>query len=503
MSFLKSFLQNCENIDDNTATIAYLANLDNLLKSNPIIGKAVVRELTAQRSSLKLIASENYSSLNVQLAMGNLLTDKYAEGHPFHRFYAGCANIDIVESEAVKNAKNLFNSEHAYVQPHSGADANLVAFWAILIKRIESKEIEKLGKKSPYELTNAEYEVIRQKFAKEKMLGMSLDCGGHLTHGSRVNVSSKMFHAVSYGVNPKTHLIDYKEIEEITKRERPAILLAGYSAYPRLIDFSIMKEIAQKYGATLMTDMAHFSGLVAGKTLTGNHNPIPFSDIVTSTTHKTLRGPRGGLILCKDEYKDFVNKGCPYVLGGPLPHIIAAKAIAFQEASQTDFQSYANQVLINAKTLAETLIKKGVKLITGGTDNHLIVADVQSSFKITGRQAELSLASIGITLNRNSIPSDPNGPWYCAGIRLGSPALTTRQMKEQEMVKIANILYDQLKNTKPAVDPSSGKVSKAKVTVDEKVSNRLKSEVKELLDSFPLYPEILLNTEELNMSCRS
>lgn len=503
MGFLKKYLNSCDCVEENYETIAYLANLDSLLKSNPVIGNAVLNELLAQRSSLKLIASENYSSLKVQLAMGNLLTDKYAEGHPFHRFYAGCENVDSVESQAVKLAKALFGADHAYAQPHSGADANLVAFWSILVKRIETPGIENLGKKSINELTDDEYESIRKRFAEQKMVGMALDSGGHLTHGSRVNVSSKMFRAISYGVDPKTHLIDYKLVEQIVKREKPAVLLAGYSAYPRLIDFSIMKEIAHKYGATFMTDMAHFAGLVAGKALTGNYNPIPFSDIVTSTTHKTLRGPRGGLILCKEEYREFIDKGCPFVLGGPLPHIIAAKAVALQEASEPNFQTYAKQILSNAKMLAETFLKKGVKLITGGTDNHLVLVDVQSSFGITGRQAETALSSVGITLNRNSIPSDPNGPWYTSGIRLGSPALTTRGMKQREMAKIADLIYDLLKHTQAAFDPTTGKPSKAKVMVDEKVSNRVKSEVKELLGDFPLYPEILLYAEELNMCSRS
>jgi len=495
MGFLKRFLEKCDDIDNHLDAIGYLAILDTLEKSHPVITRAIVNELQAQRSSLKLIASENYSSLKVQLAMGNLLTDKYAEGHPFHRFYAGCENVDIVEEQAVNSLKELFNAEHAYVQPHSGADANLVAFWAILIKRIECKEIEKLGKKSPYQLTDEEYETIRQKFSQQKMLGMSLDCGGHLTHGSRVNVSSKMFRALSYGVDPKTHLIDYKNIEEIALREKPTILLAGYSAYPRLIDFSIMKEIADKCGATFMTDMAHFAGLVAGKALTGNFNPIPFSDIVTSTTHKTLRGPRGGLILCKEEYKEFINKGCPYVLGGPLPHVIAAKAIAFREASHPSFETYAKQIIINAKALAEALIEKGVQVLTGGTDNHLVLIDVHSTYGLTGRHAEISLSESKMTLNRNTIPNDPNGPWYCAGIRLGTAALTTRGMKEREMKKIAELLHYQLKATRPAIDSKTGKTSKAKISVDEKIVHRVQGEIKELLKSFPLYPEISVEQE--------
>ena len=499
MGYLKRFLEKCSDVDTNLDTIAYLATIDTLEKSNPEISKAILQELKAQRSSLKMIASENYSSLRVQLAMGNLLTDKYAEGHPFHRFYAGCENVDIVEKEAADRLKSLFDAEHAYVQPHSGADANLVAFWAILIKHVESKEIEKLGKKSPYELTPDEYEIIRKEFAKQKMLGMALDAGGHLTHGSRVNVSSKMFHAISYGVDPTTHLLDYKKIEEIAMKERPLILLAGYSAYSRLIDFSIMREIADKCGAVLMTDMAHFSGLVAGKALKGNYNPVPFSDIVTSTTHKTLRGPRGGLVLCKEEYKEFIDKGCPHVLGGPLPHVIAAKAVAFKEAGEPSFENYANQVIANAKALAESLRKKGVDIITGGTDNHLVLADVNKSFGLTGRHAELSLASSHFTLNRNSVPNDPNGPWYCAGIRLGTAALTTRGMKEREMEKIASLLYDQLKATKPMSDPKTGKPSKAKVSVDEKVAHRVQNEIEELLDSFPLYPEIRVSEKDFSV----
>ncbi len=282
-----------------SATIAYLAELDHLLQSHPEIAKHILQELADQRSSLKLIASENYSSLSVQLAMGNLLTDKYCEGYPHHRFYAGCENVDAIEETAVEYAKKLFKADHAYVQPHSGADANLVAFWAILLEKVQTKEIEKLGQKTVDQLSREEYERVRQLLCNQKIMGLSLSSGGHLTHGFRHNVSSKMFQAIPYDVDPKTGLLDYAKIAEIAKAEKPLILLAGYSAYPRKIDFAKMREIADSVNATFMVDMAHFAGLVAGGVFTGNYNPIPFAHIVSSTTHKTLRGPRGGLVLCK------------------------------------------------------------------------------------------------------------------------------------------------------------------------------------------------------------
>ena len=454
----------------NPAATAYLATLDALRHRHPKIASAILSELEAQRSSLKLIASENYSSLDVQIAMGNLLTDKYAEGHPGHRFYAGCEHIDTVESLAAETAKELFKADHAYVQPHSGSDANLVAFWSILIKRIEAPAVEKLQKKNVAALTPAEYAEIRALFAKQKLLGLALDCGGHLTHGSPVNVSSKMFEAISYRTDPKSHLIDYKEIETIAMRERPLILLAGYSAYPRLIDFSIMREIADRCGATLLVDMAHFAGLVAGGVMQGNYNPVPFADVITSTTHKTLRGPRGGLVLCTEEYRPFIEKGCPYVLGGPLPHMMAAKAIAFEEALSPEFSSYAHQVVRNAKALAERFCELGTPPLTGGTDNHILLLDVQKHFHMNGRKAEALLSSIHCTINRNTIPNDPNGPWYCSGIRLGTPALTTRGLKEDDMQMIAGIIHDVLKEKKSA--------------------ESAREEVTELLSRFPLYPEL-------------
>ena len=258
--------------------------------------------------------------------MGNLLTDKYSEGFPYHRFYAGCDNVDFIEAAAVEELKKIFNCDHAYVQPHSGADANMVAFWSILVYRIQNKEIERLGKKTLDELTPEEYEKMRHLLMNQKVMGMSLNSGGHLTHGYRHNISSKMMHAVPYDVDPQTGYLDYKALETQVKKEKPAILIAGYSAYPRLIDFAKMREIADTVGATFMVDMAHFAGLVAGKVMQGNYDPVPFAHIVTSTTHKTLRGPRGGLVLCKNEYKEVIDKGCPLVLGGPLPHVMAAKA---------------------------------------------------------------------------------------------------------------------------------------------------------------------------------
>ncbi len=482
MNLLKKFLQTCDNIEKHSETIAYLASLDHISKNYPIISNAIIDELKSQRNSLKLIASENYSSLAVQLSMGNLLTDKYAEGHPGHRFYAGCEHVDTVESYAVASAKSLFGADHAYVQPHSGADANLVAYWSILIKRIESPAVEALGKKNVASLTPEEFETIRQEFSKQKLLGLALDSGGHLTHGSRVNLSSKMMKAISYGVDSKTGLIDYKNVEEIAMREKPLILLAGYSAYPRLIDFAKMREIADKCGATLLVDMAHFAGLVAGKALTGNFDPIPFAHVVTSTTHKTLRGPRGGLILCKEEFKPFIDKGCPFALGGPLPHVMASKGICFQEALDPSFKTYAKQVIENAQTLAERLKSKGVSLITDGTDNHLLLIDVQKNFGLNGRQAESLLSSLGCTLNRNSIPNDPNGAWYCSGIRLGTPALTTRGFKKGEMQKIADILYDVLKVAKPN--------GMAESMIDEKTRSAARKQIEALLNDKPLYPEI-------------
>ncbi len=490
MTYLKHYLAKCPKEKQSSAAISFLAGLDYLKEVSPEVEKAISGELESQRSHLKMIASENFSSLAVQIAMGNLLTDKYSEGFVKHRFYAGCENVDIVEELANEELKKIFECDHAYVQPHSGADANLIAYWAILVERVQSKEIEALGKMNLEELSDSDYEKVRRVLLNQKMMGMSLNSGGHLTHGYRHNISSKMMHAIPYDVDPKTELLDYKAIAELAKREKPLILVAGYSAYPRLIDFSIMKEIADSVGAALLVDMAHFAGLVAGKVLTGVNNPIPYADIVTSTTHKTMRGPRGGMILCKEEFKDIVNKGCPLVMGGPLPHVMAAKAIAFKEANTKTFQDYAHQIVKNAQVLGEHLASKGVKLFTGGTDNHLLVVNVAESFGLTGRQAELLLRRARITVNRNAIPFDVNGPWYGSGIRIGTPALTTLGMKEKEMKSIGDLIISLLKNAKPALVEKTGKVSRAKANIDEAVLKKIQDEVAELLSDFPLYPEI-------------
>ncbi len=485
MTKLKKYLNNKQQKD--TSAIAFLASLDVIAKKSPIIAKAILQELKDQRSFLKLIASENYSSMAVQLAMGNLLTDKYAEGYPYHRFYAGCQNIDKIEDLAITEAKKIFpEADHAYVQPHSGADANLIAFWSVLVEKIENEEIKKYNKKNINELTLAEAEKIRRLMNNQKMMGLSLESGGHLTHGYNRNISSKIMKSIPYHVDSKTHLLNYKDIEKQVIKEKPLILIAGHSAYPRKIDFSIMKEIASKVKATLIVDMAHFAGLVAGKVFKGKFNPVPYADIVTSTTHKTLRGPRGGLILCKKEFSQIINKGCPLVIGGPLPHVIAAKAIAFQEANSKDFQKYSEQIVINAKALSTYLKKLGAKVITGGTDNHLLLLNIYESFNLTGRQAELALYEANISVNRNCIPNDKMGPWYTSGIRLGTPALTTLGMKEKEMEQIAKIIILILKNIKPLN-------SQSKYKIDKKILTQAKKMVKNLLSSFLLYPQINLN----------
>ena len=458
-----------------------------------MVADSILQELKDQRSYLKLIASENYSSLAVQLAMGNLLTDKYAEGFAGHRFYAGCDNIDTIESEAVSLAKKVFNADHAYVQPHSGADANLIAFWSILVKKIEDKEIERLNKKSLFELTEDDYQKIRDRLVSQKILGLSLNSGGHLTHGYRLNISSKMMRAFSYDIDPSTHKINYSQLHKQAQEIKPLILIAGYSAYPGLIDFAKMKEIADSVNAVLMVDMAHFAGLVAGGVFTGNYNPVPFADIITSTTHKTLRGPRGGMILCSDEFKDVVDKGCPIVQGGPLPHVMAAKAIAFKEIDTPEFCAYAKQVVKNSKALAQSLIKQDVRLITNGTENHLILFDVDRSFSLTGRQAENALREAGITVNRNAILNDKNGPWYTSGIRIGASAVTTLKMKEGEMEIIADCIVKILKNTKPGINKKTNKPSKAKAVIDQKILMHVKEKISNLKKKFPLYPEIIID----------
>ncbi|WP_042281453.1 glycine hydroxymethyltransferase [Candidatus Protochlamydia sp. R18] len=489
MSRLKKYLSSKTSNQQNSAAIAYLAALDHIETVSPAISSSIIQELQDERSHLKLIASENFSSLAVQLAMGNLLTDKYAEGYAHHRFYAGCDNIDSIEETASQELIQLFGCEHAYVQPHSGADANLVALWAILIHKIQNPEIEKFGKKTLDELTPEEYEKIRQLLVNQKLMGMSLNSGGHLTHGYRHNISSKMMRSVLYDVDPKTEILDYSVLAKQVQQERPTILIAGYSAHPRRLNFAKMREIADSVGATLMVDMAHFAGLVAGKVFQGEFDPIPYADIVTSTTHKTLRGPRGGFVLCKQSFSEAINKGCPSVLGGPLPNVMAAKAVAFKEANSLNFKQYSQKIVDNAQSLANCFLQNEIRLVTGGTENHLMILDL-SKFGLTGRQAETALREAHITVNRNAIPNDLQGPWYTSGIRLGTAALTTLGMGKDEMNEIASVIFSVLSNSKPGIVQKTGQPSKASVITDSTIINEAKARVKNLLIHFPLYPEI-------------
>jgi glycine hydroxymethyltransferase len=489
VSYLQHYLSKHSILSSPPAVIAYLAALDHLNAVAPTVAASIIQELQDERSHLKLIASENFSSLAVQLAMGNLLTDKYAEGYPHHRFYGGCDNVDHIEDLAQQELMKLFQCEHAYVQPHSGADANLVALWAILIQRIQTPAIEKLGKKSVDELTSEEYETIRQLLINQKLMGMSLNSGGHLTHGYRHNISSKMLHAVLYDVDRETELLDYSALAKQVAQEKPTILMAGYSAYPRRLNFAKLRDIADQVGAVLFVDMAHFAGLVAGGVFKGEFNPIPYAHLVTSTTHKTLRGPRGGLVLCKREFSEAVNKGCPLVLGGPLPHVIAAKAIGFKEANTDDFKAYSHRIVKNAQALAESFLKKGVRLVTGGTENHLLVLDV-SRFNLTGRQAEIALGSADITVNRNTIPYDTQGPWYTSGLRLGTPALTTLGMGPAEMEEVADIIFSVLTHTSPTTNTKTSLPSKTHFMIPPQILDSAQERVRQLLSHFPLYPEI-------------
>jgi glycine hydroxymethyltransferase len=347
-----------------TAGEAYRAALSVIESVEPRIAAATRKELADQRDSLKLIASENYASPAVLLTAGTWLSDKYAEGTIGHRFYAGCQNVDEVESIAAEHARELFGAPYAYVQPHSGIDANLVAFWAILGTRIEAPALTEVGVKNVNDLSEAEWERLRAKLGSQRLMGMSLDAGGHLTHGFRPNISGKMFHQRSYGTDPSTGLLDYDAVAAAAREFKPLILVAGYSAYPRRVNFATMREIADEVGATLMVDMAHFSGLVAGKVFTGDEDPVPHAHVVTTTTHKSLRGPRGGLVLATAEYSDAVDKGCPMVLGGPLSHVMAAKAVAFAEARAPSFRAYAQRVADNAKAFADGLMRRGATLVT-------------------------------------------------------------------------------------------------------------------------------------------
>ncbi|NLK44895.1 MAG: serine hydroxymethyltransferase [Tissierellia bacterium] len=381
-------------------------NFTYLSKHDTEVMELIQMELERQQEHIELIASENFVSPQVLEAAGSYLTNKYAEGYPGRRYYGGCEVVDKVEDIARDRLKKIFGAEHANVQPHSGSNANLGVYFAVL----------KPG---------------------DKVLGMNLSQGGHLTHGSPVNISGTYYNFVAYGVDDETEMIDYDEVRRIALAEKPKMIIAGASAYPRIIDFKKFREIADEIGAYLMVDMAHIAGLVAA----GLHpNPVPYADFVTTTTHKTLRGPRGGAILCKEQYAKAIDKAIfPGIQGGPLMHIIAAKAVAFGEALQEDFKVYQQQILNNAKALAEGLIKNGFRLVSGGTDNHLILIDVRNK-GLTGKQAEKLLDEVGVATNKNTIPNDPESPMVTSGIRIGTPAMTTRGMKEEDMLEIAEII---------------------------------------------------------------
>ena len=380
---------------------------DIVRKIDPEVADAMDLELGRQRNKIELIASENFVSEAVMQAMGSPLTNKYAEGYPGKRYYGGCEYVDIVEDLARERAKKLFGAEHANVQPHSGAQANMAVFFACLQPG-------------------------------DKVLGMNLAHGGHLTHGSPVNMSGKWFEIIPYMVREDDQYIDYDNVRKLALENKPKLIIAGASAYPRTIDFAKFREIADEVGAYLMVDMAHIAGLVAA----GLHpNPVPYADFTTTTTHKTLRGPRGGLILCKEEYAKMIDKAIfPGIQGGPLMHVIAGKAVAFKEALSDDFKVYQKNIIKNAKTLADALIEKGFNLVSGGTDNHLILIDLRN-MNVTGKQAQLLLDEVNITCNKNGIPYDPESPFVTSGIRLGTPAVTTRGMDEKAMYKIAEFIH--------------------------------------------------------------
>lgn len=387
-------------------------NFDMLKKSDPEIYKVIMEETQRQRDHIELIASENFVTEAVMEAMGSQLTNKYAEGYPGRRYYGGCDRVDVAEDLARERLKKLFNADHANVQPHSGSNANLGVYFAIL----------KPG---------------------DTVLGLNLSHGGHLTHGSPVNISGTYYNFVDYGVDEKTHLIDYDVVREEAIKSKPKLIVAGATAYPRKIDFKKFREIADEVGAYLMVDMAHIAGLIAA----GLHqNPCEYADFVTTTTHKTLRGPRGGAILCKQEYAKAIDKAIfPGIQGGPLMHVIAAKAVSFKEALEPEFKQYQEQIVRNAKKLAEGLLDKGFDLVSGGTDNHLMLVDLRSK-KITGKDAEQLLDRVGVTVNKNTVPGDPESPFVTSGIRIGTPAVTTRGMKEEDMLLIADIMADIIDN---------------------------------------------------------
>lgn len=404
-----------------------------ITKQDKVIAEAIEREFQRQNSNIELIASENFVSEAVMEAQGSVLTSKYAEGYPGRRYYGGCEFVDVTESIAIDRAKALFGAEHVNVQPHSGSQANMAVYLVAL----------EMG---------------------DTVLGMNLSHGGHLTHGAPVNFSGKFYNFVEYGVDKDTERINYDEVRKLALEHKPKLIVAGASAYSRTIDFKKFKEIADEVNAKLMVDMAHIAGLVAA----GLHpNPVEYADFVTTTTHKTLRGPRGGMILCKEEYKKDIDKTIfPGIQGGPLEHVIAAKAVAFGEALENNFKMYQQQVVKNAKVLAETLINEGFRIVSGGTDNHLVAVDVKGSIGLTGKEAEETLDSVGITCNKNTIPFDQEKPFVTSGIRLGTPAATTRGFDEKAFEEVAKIISLALKNSKDEEKLQQAKERVAKLTAE-------------------------------------
>ncbi|MDR2601139.1 MAG: glycine hydroxymethyltransferase [Spirochaetaceae bacterium] len=483
-----SYLESTPAAAVNTSFLAYLCALEEIAKISPQTASSIVKELENQRSRIKLIASENYCSFAVQLAMGNLLTDKYSEGVPGHRFYAGNENIDEIESRASKAACSLFGAEYANVQPHCGADANMLAYWAALSVRVEAPVLEKYRELNLYKLTPSQWAELKASLGNQRLLGLDYYSGGHLTHGYRHNVSGRMFDAYSYSVSRETGLLDYDAIEKQALEIKPLILLAGYSAYPRLINFKRMRQIADKAGAVLMVDMAHFAGLVAGKVFTGDYDPVPHAHIVTTTTHKTLRGPRGGMVLSVKEFASALDKGCPLTMGGPLPHVIAAKGVALEEAKKESFRDYAFKIVENCRSLAAACIKNGLNVPTGGSDNHLFLINLQN-MNVNGRQAENALLECGVILNRNTLPFDPQGPWYTSGLRIGTAAVSTLGMGEPEMDEIGSIIAFVLQHVSKSFR-EGGKESLVKCVIAENVRAEAAHRVKNLLSRFPVYPEL-------------
>jgi len=488
-TLLTSYLQRLNGAPIDPAAAAFFASLDHLSAAAPSVARAIVQELRDQRANLKLIASENYSSLATQLAHGNLFTDKYAEGYAGHRFYAGCDNVDAVEAEAVGLARALFGADHAYVQPHSGADANLVAFLTVLSAKVQAPLLAELDQPDPSKVSREQWARVRERVHGQRLLALDYYSGGHLTHGYRHNISSQLFDVHTYSVDPETRLIDLDRLRAQAREVRPLILLAGYSAYPRKLNFAVLREIADEVGAVLMADMAHFAGLVAGKVFTGDFDPVAHAQIVTTTTHKTLRGPRGGMVLCNHELAEWLDKGCPAILGGPLPHVMAAKAVALREASAPAFRDYAHRIVANAQALAEACSVQGLQVLTGGTDNHLLLVDVGATFGLTGRQAESALRECAITLNRNALPFDPHGPWYTSGLRLGTPAVTTLGMGPEEMREIARAIKLVLASVEPATT-SKGERGRVKYALPPAVAEQARERIGALLGRYPLYPQL-------------